>query len=133
MGQKTRHKNGEQTKEDAPGWHGRVWLEGNEGTLIGFGRAVLLEKIQEHGSIAKATREMNMSYKHGWNLLESMKRQAGSAAVITSRGGKNGGGAVLTPTGEKLLAGFWRIQEKMKLFLAEETALWMEDENESSL
>jgi molybdate transport system regulatory protein len=125
MGRKTQH-----IKEPSPGWHGRIWLEGTEGTFIGFGRAVLLEKIKEYGSIAKATKEMKMSYKHGWNLLESMKRQAGSAVVSTSRGGKNGGGAVITPTGEKLLAVFWRIQRKLELFLAEETTLWMNNDHE---
>lgn len=120
MGRKKSHKT-----PASPGWHGRIWLEGNEGTFIGFGRAVLLEKIQEHGSINKATKEMKMSYKHGWNLLESMKRQAGTAVVATSRGGKNGGGARLTQAGTQLLQQFWQIQHKLDDFLAKETATWL--------
>ena len=73
MGRKGKNK-----KVSPPGWYGRIWLEGGEGTFIGFGRAVLLEKIRDHGSISKAAKEMEMSYKHAWKLVESMNRQAGS-------------------------------------------------------
>lgn len=122
MGRKSRKQH-----ETTPGWHGRVWLEGGEGTFIGFGRAVLLEKIKEQGSITRAAIDMGMSYRHAWKLVESMNRQAGSPVVKTSRGGKQGGGAVLTPIGEELLALFWRVQKKMEQFLSEETAGWMEE------
>ncbi|MCF6212527.1 MAG: LysR family transcriptional regulator [Flavobacteriaceae bacterium] len=120
------------TKEPEPGFHGRVWLEGEEGTFIGFGRAILLEKIRDLGSIAKATKEMRMSYKHGWSLVKSMERQAGSPVVVTSRGGKNGGGATITSTGEQLLTWFWRVQEKLETLLAEETALWLKEKKENA-
>ncbi|MEN8141616.1 MAG: ModE family transcriptional regulator [Thermodesulfobacteriota bacterium] len=119
MGRKRREKHG-----GNPGWHGRVWLEGDEGTFIGYGRAVLLEKIQATGSIAGAAKEMSMSYRHAWQLVESMNRQAGGPVVRTSRGGKGGGGAELTPTGRELLALFWRVEKKMAQFLARETAAW---------
>ncbi len=109
-----------------PGWHGRLWLEGDEGTFIGYGRAVLLEKIQLHGSIARAATEMRMSYKHAWNLVESMNRQAGSPVVITRRGGSHGGGAGLTDTGLNLLQLFWRVQKKMEAILDEESVTWLQ-------
>jgi molybdate transport system regulatory protein len=123
MGRKKTH-----TTKTRPGFHGRVWLEGDEGTFIGFGRAVLLEKVREHGSIARATKDMKMSYKHGWSLLKSMERQAGLPVVATSRGGKNGGGATLTETGDKLLTQFWRMQERFEIFLKEETTQWLKEE-----
>lgn len=109
-----------------PGWHGRIWLEGEEGTFIGYGRAVLLEKIQLHGSISKASTEMKMSYKHAWSLVESMNRQAGTPVVITRRGGSRGGGATLSETGIRLLQLFWRVQNKMEKFLDEESAKWLQ-------
>ena len=115
MGRKGKNK-----KVSPPGWYGRIWLEGGEGTFIGFGRAVLLEKIRDHGSISKAAKEMEMSYKHAWKLVESMNRQAGSPVVVTSRGGSNGGGTVITETGIELLALFWRVQVKLEQFLDEE-------------
>ncbi len=110
-----------------PGWHGRIWLEGEEGTLVGYGRAVLLEKIQLHGSISKASTEMKMSYKHAWNLVKSMNRQTGTAVVITRRGGNQGGGAILSETGIRLLQLFWKVQKKMEQFLDEESSKWLQN------
>ena len=69
-------------------WRGRLWLEGEEGTFLGYGRVVLLERIGQYGSLAQAARSMEMSYKHAWDLLASMNRQAGCKLVETSRGGR---------------------------------------------
>ena len=102
-------------------WRGRLWLEGDEGTFLGYGRVVLLERIREFGSLAQAARSMEMSYKHAWDLLDSMNRQAGGKLVETSRGGKNGGGARLTPTGEKAIAVFWQYHAQFQAVLQEMT------------
>jgi molybdate transport system regulatory protein len=103
-------------------WRGRLWLEGQEGTFLGYGRVVLLEQIRESGSIAQAAKSMEMSYKHAWDLLESMNRQAGCKLVETSRGGKSGGGARLTPTGERAIAVFWQYHARFQDLLQEMTA-----------
>ncbi len=116
MGRKQKKKKG-----GRPGWHGRVWLEGDEGTFIGFGRAVLLEKIRETGSISQAAKAMEMSYRHAWRLVESMNRQAGDPVVLTSRGGKAGGGTCLTAKGEEIVALFWQVQKRLEDFLLQES------------
>ncbi|PKN50214.1 MAG: ModE family transcriptional regulator [Deltaproteobacteria bacterium HGW-Deltaproteobacteria-16] len=103
-------------------WRGRLWLEGEEGTFLGFGRVVLLERIREYGSLAQAARSMEMSYKHAWDLLASMNRQAGCKLVETSRGGKSGGGATLTPAGERAIAVFWEYHTRFQTVLQEMTA-----------
>ncbi len=103
-------------------WRGRLWLEGEEGTFLGYGRVVLLERIREYGSLAQAARSMEMSYKHAWDLLDSMNRQAGCKLVETSRGGKSGGGARLTPTGERAIAVFWQYHAQFQDVLQEMTA-----------
>lgn len=103
-------------------WRGRLWLEGEEGTFLGHGRVVLLERIREHGSLAQAARSMEMSYKHAWDLLDSMNRQAGCKLVETSRGGKSGGGARLTVTGERAIAVFWQYHAQFQEVLQEMTA-----------
>lgn len=103
-------------------WRGRLWLEGEEGTFLGYGRVVLLERIREHGSLAQAARSMEMSYKHAWDLLDSMNRQAGCKLVETSRGGKSGGGARITPAGERAIAVFWQYHTQFQEVLQEMTA-----------
>ena len=117
-------KNKARQEKVGPGfaWRGRLWLEGQEGTFLGYGRVVLLEQIRESGSIAQAARSMEMSYKHAWDLLESMNRQAGCKLVETSRGGKSGGGARLTPTGERAIAVFWQYHARFQEVLQEMTA-----------
>ncbi|MHB1183540.1 MAG: winged helix-turn-helix domain-containing protein [Desulfobulbia bacterium] len=102
-------------------WRGRLWLEGEEGTFLGFGRVVLLERIREYGSLAQAARSMEMSYKHAWDLLDSMNRQAGCKLVETSRGGKSGGGARLTPAGERAIMVFREYHARFQAVLEEMT------------
>lgn len=98
---------------------GRLWIEGPEGTFIGFGRVVLLERIQEHGSISAAARSMEMSYRHAWKLVDSMNRQSRRPVVEKSTGGRGGGGAILTETGLHAIDCFWSAYQDFKGFLDE--------------
>ena len=99
---------------------GRIWVDGPEGTFIGYGRVVLMERIREHGSITKAAKSMDMSYRRAWLLIDSMNRQAREPFVVTSTGGKNGGGTKVTPAGEKAITHFWKAYEALGRFLAGE-------------
>lgn len=60
---------------------------------------------------------MNMSYKHAWELVDSMNRQAKSPLVVTQTGGKGGGKAMLTEAGEKAIKAFWELHEMFQDFL----------------
>ena len=100
---------------------GKLWIEGPEGTYIGFGRAVLLERIRQHGSISAAARSMKMSYRHAWKLVDSMNRQGRSPLVVTSTGGKGGGGTRLTETGEQAIIAFRSAWDELDRFLEQRT------------
>jgi molybdate transport system regulatory protein len=119
---KKRHA-GRGIKKSQPGYHcrGRLWIENNGKTFLGFGRVVLLERVHEHGSISQAARSMNMSYKHAWDLINSMNQQAGKPLVTASKGGKGGGGAQLTAAGQKAIKDFTRLQHRLTAFLNQET------------
>lgn len=107
---------------------GRLWIEGPEGTFLGYGRVVLLERIRAHGSISAAARSMEMSYRHAWKLVDSMNRQSRSPVVHRSTGGKGGGGAVLTEAGERAVACFWAAHDDFKAFIdARSRTLGLED------
>ncbi len=111
-------------KTEAPGAkrvRGKIWIEGEKGTYIGFGRVVLLQRIKQFGSISKAARSMEMSYRHAWELVDSMNRQAGTPLVETATGGKGGGGARITRTGEAAIATFWNLYENFQQFLERQT------------
>lgn len=78
---------------------------------IGPGKIELLEMIDAHGSISAAGRAMDMSYKRAWDLVDEINRAFGKPAVSSQTGGKQGGGATLTPFG-KLLVQSYRRTEK---------------------
>lgn len=71
--------------------------------MIGPGKAKLLERIGHCGSIAAAGREMGMSYKRAWMLIETMNAMFAAPVVESTRGGPGGGGAVLTEMGAEVL------------------------------
>src|SRR5215468_10829585 len=77
---------------------------------IGPGKIQLLENIREHGSISAAGRAMDMSYKRAWDLVDEINRICGHAVVEPQTGGKNGGGALLTPFGTALVARYRKIE-----------------------
>lgn len=97
--------------------HGRFWIESDEGTFLGYGRVLLLERIREHGSITAAAKSMNMSYRHAWKLVDSMNRQGSQPVVERKTGGKGGGGAVITEDGEKAIACFHRASQEIRKYL----------------
>ncbi len=96
---------------------GRIWIARGEETFLGYGRVVLLERIREYGSISEAARSMEMSYRHAWELVDSMNRQAPFPLVDTSTGGVGGGGARLTPYGEAAIRLFWELYRDYKRYI----------------
>src|SRR2546430_15821109 len=59
---------------------------------IGPGRADLLGAIARTGSISAAAREMKMSYRRAWLLVEAMNAAFRRPLVETLTGGRHGGG-----------------------------------------
>jgi molybdate transport system regulatory protein len=78
---------------------------------MGPGKADLLQGIKETGSIAGAGRRLRMSYRRAWLLVETMNACFKAPLVEARKGGKTGGTAVLTKTGEDVLARYRRIEE----------------------
>src|SRR5260370_7460531 len=74
----------------------RVSIVFESGARIGPGKAKLLESIRDTGSISAAARDMAMSYKRAWGLLDSMNQAFTEPVTTPSPGGAGGGGATLT-------------------------------------
>jgi molybdate transport system regulatory protein len=87
---------------------------------MGPGKAQLVELIDSTGSISAAAREMGMSYRRAWQLVDAMNSSFTEPVVLTAVGGKSGGGAVVTEFGREMVARFRAIEEKVSAVIAEE-------------
>lgn len=90
----------------------RISIVLESGARIGPGKVKLLESVRDTGSISAAARDMGMSYKRAWLLLDSMNRAFREPVVKAAPGGTGGGGAVLTPFGADLLERYRRLLDK---------------------
>ncbi|ADC65793.1 putative transcriptional regulator, ModE family [Ferroglobus placidus DSM 10642] len=81
----------------------RIWIEKDGEFLMGKGGAEILKAIKKHGSISKASKELEMSYRYVWGYIKKMEEKLGKRIVETKRGGEKGGESSLTELAEKLL------------------------------
>ena len=94
---------------------------GAQGAL-GPGKVRLLELISKHGSISSAGKEMGMSYRRAWLLVEATNAAFIEPLVATSTGGSGGGGAQLTEFGMAMLARYRAMELKAAQALASDFA-----------
>lgn len=66
-------------------------------------RIDILRRIGQVGSISEAARGAGVSYKAAWQALETLANLAGTPLVDKAVGGSGGGGAALTPAGQRVL------------------------------
>jgi len=95
----------------------KTWLEANGKFIIGEGGIVLLEAIDQLGSIQEAARRLGWSYRHTWGYLKNMERNAGIQVVLTQHGGTLRGGTQLTPEGLKLLREYRHLQRELRAII----------------
>ncbi|MCI1014724.1 MULTISPECIES: winged helix-turn-helix domain-containing protein [Herbaspirillum] len=98
----------------------RVRVMQGQTIAFGPGKADLLQAIAQTGSISGAAREMDMSYRRAWLLVEEMNRCFASPLVATATGGARGGGAAVTELGQEVLARYRRMQKKAAASIAGE-------------
>lgn len=79
---------------------------------LGPGKVDLLESIGREGSISQAARERHLSYRRAWNMVDTMNQCFMEPLVVSVTGGKGGGGAQLTPTGELVIQLYRKMEIK---------------------
>jgi molybdate transport system regulatory protein len=84
------------------------------GLRLGPGKADLLQGIAQSGSIAAAGRRMGMSYKRAWLLVETLNAMFAEPLVVSTKGGRAGGGAELTETGRQVLERYRTIETSLR-------------------
>lgn len=94
------------------------WLEG-ELRLVGADNRMmnLLAAIHQSGSINQAAKQVGLSYKGAWQMIERANNLAPKVLISTATGGSKGGGTCLTAAGLALLQLFERLQQQHQAFL----------------
>lgn len=91
-----------------------LWFESEERIFLGIGRALLLEKIEEHGSLRQAATDMKMSYRAAWGKLKAAEESIGKPLVQKVKG--KGQRYELTPVGRQLARQFMQLQQDVEAF-----------------
>jgi molybdate transport system regulatory protein len=80
-----------------------IRLDLANGDRIGPGKIALLEAIRDTGSISAGARKVGMSYRRAWLLVEDINGALQEPAVLSLTGGRRGGGASVTPFGDRII------------------------------
>ncbi len=85
-----------------------------EQKVFGPGVAQLLETVRQTHSLRAAAMRLDMAYSKAWKLIQTAEKGLGYALLVTAVGGRQGGGATLTPQAEDLLIRFRAFEQECK-------------------
>ena len=99
----------------------KVWInDDHDNVIFGSGRLRMLEAIDRLGSMNKAAKELEMSYRALWGRIKSTEERLGAKVVITKPGGGKGRGSVVAPAGKKLVENYKLLEAKIIKLAGEE-------------
>jgi molybdate transport system regulatory protein len=88
----------------------RLRIDFSPTASIGPGKIVLLEQIARTGSLSQAARELGMSYRRAWQLLDDLNHSFNEPVATASVGGAGGGGMQVTTFGAELIAAYRDVE-----------------------
>ena len=90
----------------------RIRIKAGKDIALGPGKVDLLEAIEHTGSISAGARELGLSYRRAWDLVDTMNHCFKHPLVERVKGGKGGGGAQLTAEGREILELYRTMETK---------------------
>jgi molybdate transport system regulatory protein len=78
---------------------------------VGPGKVALLEHIDRVGSLSQAARELGLSYRRAWLLLDDLNHSFAGPVASASVGGVGGGGVQLTAFGKDLIKAYREVEQ----------------------
>lgn len=94
----------------------KAWIEKGGKLAFGAGKCLILKEIARTGSINKAAKNLDMSYRHAWSYISSAEKRLGEPLLVKVKGGEKGGGAILTDYAKNLLEKFGRLEDDVRVF-----------------
>jgi molybdate transport system regulatory protein len=96
----------------------RFRIDFAEHSSVGPGKICLLEAIRDAGSLSQGARNIGMSYRRAWLLVESLKQSFRDPVTVASTGGKDGGGMLVTEFGEALIKNYRALERDFETLAA---------------
>jgi molybdate transport system regulatory protein len=97
----------------------RLRVDFNDLCSVGAGKIRLLEAIGRTGSLSQAAREIGMSYRRAWLLVDSMNAGFDTPVISATVGGSGGGGASLTAFGRELIGAYRGLEARLSALAAQ--------------
>lgn len=91
----------------------KLWIEVEGEPVFGRGRMMLLRAVERYGSINRAAREVNISYRKAWSYISIMEDRLGIKLVERRQGGPGGGGAVITEEAARFIERYARLEAEV--------------------
>jgi molybdate transport system regulatory protein len=91
-------------------------ISNDDKLLVNPERVQLMRLIASTGSLLQASDKMGISYNKAWKMLEAVNAASASPVLEKARGGKGGGGAVLTDYGKLILKEYEAIEKVVNQF-----------------
>ena len=88
----------------------RFRIDFAEHSSVGPGKIGLLEAIRAAGSLSQGARNIGMSYRRAWLLVESLKHSFREPVTLACKGGKVGGGMLVTEFGDALIKNYRELE-----------------------
>lgn len=89
----------------------KIWLAVDGEPVFGSGREALFKAIDKLGSINKAAKEINLSYRKALSYIQIMEQRLGTQLVERKTGGLHGGGASLTDEARNFMRKYELLEE----------------------
>jgi len=100
-----------ESRKASPGIRFRVDFD--DRCSVGIGKISLLEAIERSRSLSQAARDIGMSYRRAWLLIDSMKGEFDTPVISATVGGSGGGGAQLTAFGRELIQAYRKLEGRL--------------------
>lgn len=89
----------------------KIWLAVDGEAVFGSGREALFKAIDRLGSINKAAKDINLSYRKALSYIQTMEQRLGKTLVERKTGGLHGGGASLTEDAREFMEKYEQLEE----------------------
>lgn len=105
----------------------KIWFEQGGGVAFSEGRKMLLEAVDQLGSLNAAAKKLGMSYRAAWGKVKATEKVLGVRLLEVTTGGKGGGGAVLTPAAKELISKYRKYNNKVSALVEKEFKRFFEN------